>query len=158
MRCLDRDRREVLVSFYESKEPVLDGEGRLTGRFETVRSEQVPILATVSAVKGEAAGSVFGQDLDYDRTLTIDDPTLPIDESSVFWVDVYDPTGRGPYGHGTADIDDGTFDDWFENGSADGGSFAVRGTCDKPYDYVVRRVSRTPSYLVVALKYVEHGR
>ena len=148
MRCLDRDRREVLVSFYESKEPVLDNEGRLTGRFETVRSEQIPILATVSAVKGEAAGSVFGQDLDYDRTLTIDDPTLPIDESSVFWVDVY----------GTAEIDGGTFDDWFENGSADGGSFAARGTCDKPYDYVVRRVSRTPSYLVVALKYVEHGR
>lgn len=129
MRCLDRDRREVLVSYYESKKPVVDAEGRLTGRFETVRSGQTPILATVSAVKGDAAGSVFGQDLDYDRTLTVDDPTLPIDESTVFWIDVYKPAGPG-----------------------------ASGSCDKPYDYAVRRVSRTTSYLVVALKYVEHGR
>lgn len=126
MRCLDRDRRWVLVSRYEGKSPVVDEQGRLTGRHEVVRSEPEPLLASVSAARGAAQDDVFGQALDYDRTVLVDDPALDVDESTVLWVDCVD---------------------------GDGGEPPER--VSEPYDYVVKRVARTPSYTALAVKRVE---
>lgn len=126
MRCLDRDRRWVLVSRYSSKEPVTDEAGRLTGRYEVRRSEPEAVLASVSAAKGSARDSVFGQSLDYDRTVLVDDPAFEVDEAAVLWIDCVE--GGGP----SAPSPDGL-----------------------PYDYVVKRVARTPSYTAVAVKRVD---
>lgn len=128
MRCLDRDRRWVLVSLYEGKEPEVDAEGRITGRHVVKRSEPFAVLASVSAAKGTAQDSVFGQALDYDRTVIVDDPGIDVAETSVLWVDCVDGRSAEPP----------------EASEADGG-----------YDYVVKRVARTPSYTAMAVKRVE---
>lgn len=124
MRLLDRDRRWVLVSRYVSKEQVIDSEGRMTGRYEVSRSDPEPVLVSVSAAKGNARDSVFGQSLDYDRTILLDDPSFDIGEASVLWIDCID-------------------------GSSDDAPVT-----EEPYDYVVERVARTPSYTAVAVKRV----
>lgn len=162
MRCLDRDRRWVLLSRFEGLEPSKDEQGRLTGRHETVRSRQVPVLASVSGAKGSAETAVFGQSLDYDRSVLIDDPAFDVDEASVFWLDpdvaaalldggYFD--GYSVYESGS-DIDGGTFDDDVED-DADGGGFGYPTFVDEPFDHVVKKVARTPNYTLVALKHVE---
>lgn len=125
MRCLDRGRRWVLVSRYEGKRPVTDPQGRLTGRHEVVRSAPEGVLASVSAARGAARDDVFGLGLDYDRTVLVDDPGFDVDEAAVLWVDCID-----------------------------GGSVDAPAT-ERPYDYVVKRVARTPSYTALAVKRVE---
>lgn len=125
MRLLDRDLRWVLVSRYESKSPVTDGGGRLTGRYEVSRSEPVAALASVSAARGSALDSVFGQSLDYDRTVLVDDPQFEIDEAAVLWIDCIDGSGAMPPDAGQA------------------------------WDYAVTRVARTPGLTAIAVKRVE---
>lgn len=124
MRTLDRDRREILVSLFERKVPVTDDQGRLTGRHRVERAPQTPVLASVSAAKGYAQDAVFGQSLDYDRTVIVDDPGFDISESAVLWIDSW---GSSPH----------------------------ELPFDEPWDYVVKKVARTPSYTAVAVKRVE---
>lgn len=139
MRCLDRDKQWVLVSFFIEKVVCKDDQGRLTGKHEVVRTEPIPLLCSVSASKGTAENSPFGLDLDYDKTVIIEDVDYPIDESSVLWVDNYPgPDSRD----GQDDADD--VDDSFS-----------QVLTDKPYDYTVKRIAKSPNYLVAAIKRVE---
>lgn len=165
MRLLDRERRLVLVSLHARAVPVTDAQGRLTGRHEAERSPQIPVAASVSAARGSARGTAFGRELDYDRTVIVDDPDFPADEATVLWIDVFDPGWRGepvdggkfdqgdPYLTG-ASFDGGTFDDYSSGDPLDGGGFERPEGCDAPWDYEVVRVSRTPSYTALAVKRV----
>lgn len=92
MRCLDRDRRRVFVGRFVETRPVEEG-GRLTGRNEPVYEPPAELWPTVSAVSGEAFGDYFGQRVDYDVALTIDDPAFRVAEADVLWVDA-DPGGE----------------------------------------------------------------
>ena len=96
MRNLDRDRQAVYIARYEGLEPVRDDKGRLTGKHEAKRSEPVKFYPTVSASRGKAEGALFGQSLDYDRTLTIDDRDFEVNEADVLWVD-QTPDNDTPY-------------------------------------------------------------
>lgn len=87
MRCLDRDRRPVRYALWEGLSDGIDAEGRLTGEHAPVYSEPVEALASVSACRGAVEYDSFGADADYDRSVTFDDPALPIDEQTVFWID-----------------------------------------------------------------------
>lgn len=134
MRSLERDKRLVLVSFYVEKRACVDDEGRLTGRHEVVRTEPMPLLCTVSASKGTAENSAFGIDLDYDRTLVIDDPDYPIDEASVLWID------NVPEQEPSAGEDE---------------AFGRDLSGGRPHDYTVTRVARSQNCVAVAAKRVE---
>jgi len=164
MRCLDRDRQWVLISRCEGAKEVLDAQGRHTGRYEPIRSRQIPMLVTVSGAKGSAETTVFGQSLDYDRSVLIDDPLFDVDESTVLWVD-------GDIG--AALVDGGFFDSFpvYETGSdADGGTFDEEGDevdggdlsypvfSDTPFDHVVKKVARSSNYTLLAVKHVEVSR
>lgn len=87
MRCLDRDRRSVHIARFVETAPIKDEQGRFTGRNEVVRSEPDEFLATVSADRGNAQNDYFGQKVDYDRTLTVDDPDFKVGESDVLWIE-----------------------------------------------------------------------
>ena len=126
MRCLDRDRRWILVSLYESKKPEVDSFGRYTGRNVVERSEPVGVLCSVSAARGSAQDDIFGTDVAYDRAVIVDDPDFEIDEVAVLWIDDVD-------GSGAEAPDPG----------------------DAPYDYTVERVARTPAYTAVAARRVQ---
>lgn len=135
MRCLERDKQLALIAFFVEKVACEDDQGRLTGKHEVVRTDPIPYRLSVSASKGSAENSPFGIDLDYDRTVIIEDTTCPVDESSVFWVDnVAVPDGE------TGEIDEG---------------FSADLTGGKPHDYTVTRVAKSPNCIAVALKRVE---
>ena len=86
MRCLDRDRQRVWIGRFAGTEMV-EEEGLLTGRHAPVYGEPAGFWPTVSTVRGEAQGDYFGQRIDYDLTLTIDDPAFEVGEADVLWVD-----------------------------------------------------------------------
>ena len=86
MRCLDRDRQRVFVGRFLRTEPVVE-DGRMTGRTEPVYEQPAEFWPTVSTVRGEAQGDYFGQRVDYDLTLTIDDSAFEVKEADVLWVD-----------------------------------------------------------------------
>ena len=48
-----------------------------------------PVLfhANISAGRGSAQEDVFGKDVDYTRTISTSDLTLPIDELSIVWIE-----------------------------------------------------------------------
>lgn len=96
MRCLDRDRRRVLLGRFAGIAPVEDAQGRYTGRNAPAYAEPVELWPTMAPARGEAQGDYFGQRLDYDLTLTVDDPKLAVREADVLWVDA-DPDG--PHDH-----------------------------------------------------------
>ena len=87
MRNLDRDRRPVLIARYVGIAPEVDADGLYTGRNVPSYTEPEEFLPTVSAAMGEAQNDIFGQKLEYDRRLTIDDPAFEVKESDRLWVD-----------------------------------------------------------------------
>lgn len=98
MRLLDRDRRSVRYALWEGMAEEIDAEGRRTGNHVPSYGEPVEALASVSADRGTVESDSFGTDVDYDCTVTFDDPSLPIDDQTVFWI------GResGPWSHKVA--------------------------------------------------------
>ena len=86
MRNLDRDRQRCLIARFEGLTPQEDSQGRLTGKNVPSFEQPEEFWPTVSPVRGEALGAYFGQNLDYDLTLTVDDPAFAIDEADVLWV------------------------------------------------------------------------
>lgn len=50
-------------------------------------SKPVSFCANVSAGKGTAQEEVFGKDIDFTRTISTTDLTLPIDELSLVWIE-----------------------------------------------------------------------
>lgn len=156
----------MLVSLFDRLVPGVDEEGRLTGQNKVERSRQLPLLANVSAARGSAENSQFGQQLDYDRTVLIDNPDYPIAETAVLWIDcgVREKLVDGGYfdrhsvNESGNDLDGGGFDDWDDCDSADAGGFEWPTWTDEPYDYVVRKVARTANYTAVAVKRVEVSR
>ena len=97
MRCLDRDRKLVYVGRYEGTAPVVDGQGRYTGKNVVQRRAPHAFYPTVSPVRGRAEDDYFGQKVEYDLTLTIDDPNIDVLESDTLWVDKRpgDPSSEG---------------------------------------------------------------
>ncbi len=90
MKCMERNKRKVYYALYESEQPILDDEGYDTGEFTTGYSKPVELRINVSPASGESATRLFGDVLDYDRTLVTSDMSLPITETSILWIDETD--------------------------------------------------------------------
>lgn len=98
MRCLDRDRCRIFIARYDGTRPIQDERGRYTGRNEVVRTAPTEFWPTVTPVRGRAEDDYFGQKVEYDLGLTIDDPSFQIRESDLLWVDA-DPGEEGSEGY-----------------------------------------------------------
>ncbi len=90
MRCLERNKRKVFYALYSNEIPLYDNDGYKTGEYTAGYCEPVELKINISPASGESATRLFGDVLDYDRTLVTDDMNLPIDETSVFWIDESD--------------------------------------------------------------------
>lgn len=91
MRCLEKNKRSLIVLNYKGKQPVLDSDGYKTGEEQITYAKAIRFKANISGAKGGTAVEVFGTDLDYDKSFTLsvkEFKALKITDNSVFFIDV----------------------------------------------------------------------
>ena len=87
MRTLRRNQIRIFYANYRRKDPLKDEYGNLTGEYDIAYENPVEIRANVSAARGEATTRQFGEEESYDRVIVLDDPKVPIDVSTVLWIE-----------------------------------------------------------------------
>lgn len=87
MRILHRNKVRIFYANYIDKEPILDKDGYQTGEYKVIYSNPVEARGNVSSARGEVITRQFGEDESYDRVIVMDDPKVPLDVSSVLWID-----------------------------------------------------------------------
>lgn len=96
MRSLNRNKRLIHYALLTGEVENIDEYGNLTGELTPAYDVATPLLCNVSAASGEDAVRAFGNFTGYSRTVSVADPTCPMDEQTVVWFDV-DPTGPHNY-------------------------------------------------------------
>lgn len=143
MRSLKRNKQKMYYSTYSNSIPVyqLDENGKLmytdigggvlkpieTG--ETIAGYSLPVKfkANISASKGDASQELFGINLDYTKTISTTDMSLPISETSRIWLETVPRFNDD----GTVDIDSA--------------------------DYSVAQVARSLNSIMYAVKKLQNG-
>lgn len=82
MRDLKRNQVRVTYRLYLGNEEIKDENGYSTGQYSPLFGEEQSLFLSVSANKGDYSEQMFGDVLDYDRTMLISDPNCPINENS----------------------------------------------------------------------------
>lgn len=82
MRDLKRNQIAVTYQLYLGSEEIIDEWGNSTGQYKPRFGEEQQLRISVSANRGDYSEQMFGNVLDYDRTMLISDPNCPIDENS----------------------------------------------------------------------------
>lgn len=90
MKCLERNKKLIYYANFQGVEPILSDEGYETGESAPQYSSPTPLKINVSSASGENATRLFGDFIDYDKTLVTSDMNLTISEESVFWIDETD--------------------------------------------------------------------
>lgn len=85
MRNLKKDERDMWYALYEGMSPILDENGDETGDYTMKYSAPVAFRASLSAGNGSAQREVFGVDIDFTRSISTADLSLPIIETSLVW-------------------------------------------------------------------------
>ena len=87
MRCLWRNRVRIFYANYTDREPIKDEYGNLTGEYKLRYGNPQEAEGNVSAARGEVTTRQFGDDESYDRVIVMDDPRVPIEKSSILWIE-----------------------------------------------------------------------
>ena len=87
MRCLWRNRVRFFFANYVGREPIVDEYGNQTGEYKLQYGNPVEAEGNVSAARGEVATRQFGDDESYDRVIVMDNPKVPIEKSSILWIE-----------------------------------------------------------------------
>ena len=87
MRTLTRNKIRIYYANYLGKTPLNDEYGNLTGEYEITYGNPVAVMANVSAARGESTTRQFGENVNYDRIIVLDNPRFPIAETSILWID-----------------------------------------------------------------------
>lgn len=93
MRTLERNKVSVWYALYEGTDALTEN-GYKTGEKAVLYSTPQEIKANVSAARGEASTRQFGEDIQYDKVIVMEE--CPFDEVSVLWIDtppVLEPDG-----------------------------------------------------------------
>lgn len=93
MKTLKRNQVPVWYALYLGTENLTEN-GYETGEKAVLYSNPVQIMANVSAATGEASTRQFGEDVQYDKVLVMEQ--CPFDEVSILWIDnlpVLEPDG-----------------------------------------------------------------
>lgn len=97
MKSLKRNERRFWYANILSVTKALDDYGNETGEKDITYSAPVKCFANVSASRGTTDLDAFGINANYSRTITTNDLTLPIDKSTIIWVDA-EPDAKGEAG------------------------------------------------------------
>lgn len=87
MRTLERNKTSFYYALYLGKEENVDADGNATGTYTILYSNPVECKGNISASSGSVQFEQFGNDLQYDKVVVLDDVNISIDENSVLWVD-----------------------------------------------------------------------
>ena len=82
MRCLARNKTNVIYQLYLGETEKIDSDGLYTGEKVPNYSDPVTIRASVSAARGTADLDQFGINVPYTNTVIVDDVACPIAEDS----------------------------------------------------------------------------
>lgn len=134
MECMDINKSDFWYALYESKQPITDDYGNLTGESELIFGKPKSFRAYVTATKGETQNRQFGEDLAYDRTIIMDLSAPPIDEYSILWIETTPRLDRE--GNLVSDED---------------------GHPVTPHDYIVKKAARGINFITLAISKVIVG-
>lgn len=95
MRCLKRNQRFFWYALYNGETELTDSDGLYTGEIGPGYETPVQMKANISASKGTADTELFGEDLQYSRTIATDDMNCPITEESAVWIEREPVDGEG---------------------------------------------------------------
>ena len=87
MRCLKRNQKSFWYALYKRETEQKDSNDLYTGEIGPGYETPVQMKANISASKGTADTELFGEDLQYSRTIVTDDLSCPITEESAIWID-----------------------------------------------------------------------
>lgn len=87
MRSLKRNEQTFYYALYGEEVEEIDEEGNYTGETTIGYGNPVKAKANISASRGEASNEQFGVSLEYDKIVCSCDMALPIDETTILWVD-----------------------------------------------------------------------
>lgn len=99
MRTRQRAKRDVWYANYSGVTETTDEAGYYTGEFEISYTTPTKIRASVSPATGQSNAEMFGNIVDYDHVIVVDDPDIVIDENSVVWLDSVPTDGGGVEGY-----------------------------------------------------------
>jgi len=88
MRTLERNKTQFYYATFLGKEEIIDAQGRNTGEHRPMYSPWKPCRANISPAKGEGSAEMFGNDIQYDRVIVLDDVNCEIDEYTVLAIDI----------------------------------------------------------------------
>ena len=157
MKCLQRNKSLLYYALYSGKTAVEDENGNKTGEYEVSYYSPVPLRANISAARGTADLEEFGINLNYSKTIVIDDPLCPIDEHSVLWlgftseVPYYDSTSY--YWEGNIVQKSGVF--YRAKGYVTPGNWDSTKWAIIPYNFVVVSVARSINSVKYAIREVD---
>lgn len=101
MRNLKKNQQKIYYSIYADQITIYERDENGEIVYDEIDGEKIPRIiaeragynkpvffdANVSAGKGTAQEDVFGKDIDFTRTISTTDLTLPIDELSLVWIE-----------------------------------------------------------------------
>ena len=131
MRCLTRNKSTFYYALYEGQNEITDEYGNSTGQYGASYSEPVQTSGNISAAQGEIQSRQFGDSETYDKVIVLDNPSTPIDEYSILWVD--------------------TVPELTEDGHL---ALNKKGEVKTPHDYIVKKVARSLNGVSIAISKV----
>lgn len=87
MRTLIRNQVAFYYAQYVGKKELKDEYGNLSGEYEIIYGEPIKAFGNVSSAQGEIQTRQFGESETYDKVIVLENPSAPIDEYSILWVD-----------------------------------------------------------------------
>ena len=87
MRCLIYHQKPIWYANYTSVASVLDESNQDTGEKTITYTNPTKLMAHVSAARGMSDVEQFGDAVDYDKAVLVDDPDIAITEETVMWID-----------------------------------------------------------------------
>lgn len=98
MKALERNKREFWYANISSQTPAVDEYGNGTGEVNIAYGQPVSIMANISAARGSSELDAFGINANYTKTIVTDNLTIPIDKSTIIWIDSV-PDANGEAGN-----------------------------------------------------------
>lgn len=97
MKTLKRNQRSFWYANISSQASLTDEYGNETGEIGISYDSPAEFFANISAARGTADLDAFGINANYSKTIVTEDLTLPIDKSTILWIDV-EPDANGEAG------------------------------------------------------------
>ena len=85
MRSLKKNKSTLYYALYNEKKEIVDENGDFTGEYIVGYSAPEFFNANLSAGKGSAQADIFGVNVDFTRTISTTELSLPITETSLVW-------------------------------------------------------------------------